>query len=79
MEPKFLREKQLMKLFQVSRTAINQWRKKGMPHVIIGHIVMYPVKEVIGWITHNSNCNFNELVFERILKDILRGKNGNGE
>lgn len=76
MEPKFIREKQLMQLFQVSRTVIQGWRKRGLPYIKLDKVVLYPIEEAREWIVNNVSCNFNELVFKRILIDIMGAGNG---
>jgi len=71
----FLREKELIKAFCITRGTVNYWRTKGLPFIKMANgAVLYPVEEVREWVINNADYNFNELAFNRIIREVLSGK-----
>jgi len=71
MQEKLLREKEVCKLFNVSRSVARRWRDNGCPAMKIGGCVMFPVNQLKAWVIGHANFSINDYVFERILDDIL--------
>lgn len=46
--------KDLEEIFQVSRYAINAWRKDGMPEIKIGGTIRFDIDEVMEWTKEKS-------------------------
>jgi phage terminase Nu1 subunit (DNA packaging protein) len=71
MQEKMIREKDVCRLFNVTRSVVKRWRDQGCPVMKINKCVMYPVKELKAWVMCHANFSINDYVFERILDDIL--------
>jgi predicted DNA-binding transcriptional regulator AlpA len=71
MQEKLLREKEVCRLFNVSRSVARRWRDQGCPAMKIGGCVMFPVNELKAWVLGHANFSINDYVFDRILDDLL--------
>lgn len=66
----YVREKQLLKLFSVSRKVILDWKAKGLPFIKINKVVLFPIQAVNEWVISNASNEINKLVFERVLSKL---------
>jgi hypothetical protein len=58
------------------QSAIQISGMKDGAKIKLDKVVLYPIEEAREWIVNNVSCNFNELVFKRILIDIMGAGNG---
>jgi len=74
----FLREKQLIKAFCVTRGTVNYWRTKNLPFIKMANgAVLYPIEEVKRWVENNSTHNLNEKIYQKIISEALNVNRNN--
>jgi len=71
MQEQMIREKDVCRLFNVTRSVVKRWRDQGCPVMKLNKCVYYPVKELKAWVLGHANFSINDYVFDRILDDLL--------
>jgi len=50
MEQKYLRSKDIMALFGISRASLYYWRQNGLPYIGGGQMIFYELDKVTEWL-----------------------------
>ena len=67
----YVREKNLLELFSVSRKVIIDWKAAGLPFIKINKVVLFPLEEVNSWVVDNASNEINKLIFKRKFKEMF--------
>lgn len=54
MSEKYITIEELCKLFNVSRSTVDRWRKQGLPYIKIGSSIRFIELEAINWVKERS-------------------------
>ena len=73
----YTREKELMKIYSVSRPVIRKWRDQGAPFLKVNRVVLYPLEAFNEWVINNSAAarTVNFLIQARKTKELIENQN----
>lgn len=54
-EVRFLKESEVRERLGVSRGTINNWKKRGLPHLKMGRCVRFNIEQVLAWISEKQS------------------------
>ena len=55
-DQKYLKTKDVAKMFNVSRQSIYEWRQAGMPFIGSGNLMFYIEEEIVEWIKNRNSA-----------------------
>ena len=53
---KYLKTKDVAKMFGVSHQSVYEWRQAGMPHIGSGKMIFYVEEELVEWIRNRNRA-----------------------
>ena len=53
---KYLKTKDVAKMFNVSHQSVYEWRQAGMPHIGTGKLIFYIEEEIVEWIRNRNSA-----------------------
>ena len=71
----YVREKELQKIFSVSRQVTRAWRLQGAPFLKINRAVLYPLELFNEWVMHNAANTVNFLIYARKNREFIEKQN----
>jgi len=70
---KYLKTKDVAKMFNVSHQSVYEWRQAGMPHIGNGKLIFYIEEEIVEWIRNRRTpkVKAKEIDRSKEVKEII--------
>ena len=70
-QQKYLKTREVMELFGVSRQAVYEWRKDGCPHIGHGLLIFYEEDKIRKWIESRDCATKVKKVKKADVKEVI--------